>query len=109
MSTTTFYNVWRTKSAPDRAKVVEERRKEAAALASKPGFETLRASECAEDGRVLVEGRWTSKAAFDAAVANNLEAQASRSRLEAYGHAEPGLFVEAFRIGPMPVAARYPD
>ena len=70
MSTTTFYNVWRTKSAADRAKLIEEMRKEAPALASKPGFEALLASECAEDGRVLVEGRWASKAAFDAAVAN---------------------------------------
>jgi len=109
MSTTTFYNVWRTKSAADRAKLIVEMRTEAPVLASKPGFEALVASECAEDGRVLVEGRWASKAAFEAAVANNADAQASRSKLEAYGHAEPGLFVEAFRVGPMPVAKRYPD
>ena len=51
--------------------------------------------ECAADGRVLVEGRWESKEAFDAAVAGNAEAQRSRASLEEFGSPEPGLFTEA--------------
>ena len=57
-------------------------------------------SECAEDNRILVEGRWQSKEAFDAAVANDPEAQKSRTSLERFGSSEPGLFKEVLHIGP---------
>jgi heme-degrading monooxygenase HmoA len=98
MSDITFYNMWRTASAEDRAALLERMRGEAPALASKVGFVSMTVLECAEDGRVLVEGRWQSKAAFNAAVAGNPEAQRSRASLEEFGVPEPGLFTEVFRL-----------
>jgi pimeloyl-ACP methyl ester carboxylesterase len=56
--------------------------------------------ECAEDGRVLVEGRWQSKEAFDTAVADDPVAQKSRASLTQFGAPEPGLFTEVFRVSP---------
>jgi len=85
MSGAVFYNVWRTKSTGDRAMLLARMQEEAPALAAKPGFEALIVSECADDGRVLAEGRWASREAFGAAVADSAEAQASRQGLEAFG------------------------
>ncbi len=100
MSDITFYNMWRTASAGDRAALLDRMKGEAPTLASKAGFVAMTVLECAEDGRVLVEGRWESKAAFDAAVSGNPEAQKSRASLEEFGSPEPGLFREVFRVSP---------
>ncbi len=110
MTDATFYNVWRTKTPEDRAELIAKMQDEAPALASKPGFVAMTVLECAEDGRLLVEGRWQSKGAFDAAVADDPDAQRSRQALETLGTAEPGLFTEAFRVGPIVGATvPYPD
>ncbi len=100
MPDTTFYNIWRTKDAKDRAALIAGMREEAPALASKAGFVAMTVSECTEDGRVLVEGRWQSQDAFDAAVANDPSAQKSRMSLEQFGSSEPGLFTEVFHVVP---------
>src|SRR5580698_7238177 len=100
MSEITFYNMWRTASAQHRAALLERMKGEAPMLASKAGFVSMTVLECAEDGRVLVEGRWQSKGAFDAAVAGNSDAQRSRASLEEFGSPEPGLFTEVFRVSP---------
>ena len=95
-----FYNVWRTKSPEDRAGLVAAMKKKAGMFASKPGFVSLTVSECAEDGRVLVEGRWASREAYYAAVANNPDALAEREQMEVFGIPEPGIFTESFRVEP---------
>ena len=100
MADMTFYNMWRTKTPEDRAALLARMKDEAPALASKAGFVAMTVLECAQDGRVLVEGRWQSKQAFDMAVANNPEAQKSRASLEEFGSSEPGLFSEVFRVAP---------
>jgi pimeloyl-ACP methyl ester carboxylesterase/heme-degrading monooxygenase HmoA len=100
MSDTTFYNMWRTANAEKRAALLDRMKSEAPALASKAGFVSMTVLECAEDGRVLVEGRWQSKDAFKAAVADSSEAQRSRASLEEFGSPEPGLFTEVFHVSP---------
>ena len=96
----TFYNIWRTANGHDRTTLLERMKSEAPALASKAGFVSMTVRDCAADGRVLVEGQWQSKEAFEAAVADNLEAQRSRAFLEELGSSEPGLFTEVFRVNP---------
>jgi heme-degrading monooxygenase HmoA len=98
MSDMTFYNLWRTEGAEDRAALLDRMKGEAPALASKAGFVSITVLECADDGRVLDEGRWQSKDAFDATVAGNPEAKRSRTSLEEFGSPEPGLFTEVFRV-----------
>jgi heme-degrading monooxygenase HmoA len=100
MPDTTFYNMWRTKNGRDRAALLVRMKDEAPTLAAKTGFVSMVVLECAEDGRVLVEGRWQSKEAFDKAVADDPEAQKSRASLAQFGSPEPGLFTEAFRVVP---------
>jgi len=73
---------------------------EAPALASKAGFVAMTILGCAEDGRVLLEGRWQSKDVFDTAVVDDPEAQKSRASLAQFGSPEPGLFTEVFRVSP---------
>jgi predicted alpha/beta-fold hydrolase len=101
MSDTTFYNMWRTTSAQDRAALLVRMKDEAPTLAAKAGFVSMVVLECDEDGRILVEGRWQSKEAFEQAVAEDPEAQKSRASLAQFGSPEPGLFTEVFRIMPM--------
>jgi len=101
----TFYNMWRTETPEDRAQLLARMKEEAPALASKAGFVAMTVLECAEDGRVLVEGRWQSREAFDAAVADDPVAQRSRASLSQFGSPEPGLFKEAFRVSPTAVPA----
>src|SRR5258708_11534615 len=96
----TFYNMWRTKTPEDRAALLARMKNEAPALASKAGFVSMTVLECAEDGSVLVEGRWQQKEAFDPAVADDPEAQKSRASLAQFGSPEPGLFTEVFRVSP---------
>ncbi|BAJ83034.1 putative epoxide hydrolase (plasmid) [Acidiphilium multivorum AIU301] len=104
-----FYNVWRTETPENQARLIEAMREEAPKLAAKPGFLSMTVLE-SQDGRVLVEGRWASREAFDAAVSHSDDAQASRRSLEAFGTAEPGVFTEAFRIGPVEAPpADYPS
>ena len=54
----TLYNMWRAGSPEDRAALLARMKDEAPALASKVGSVAMTVLECAEDGRVLVEGRW---------------------------------------------------
>jgi heme-degrading monooxygenase HmoA len=100
MPDATFYNMWRTKNAEDRAALLDRMKAEAPALASKAGFVSMTVLECPEDGRVLVEGRWQSEDAFNAAVADDPVAQRSRASLAEFGSPEPGLFTEVFRVLP---------
>ena len=60
-----------------------------------------------EDDRVLVEGRWASREAFDAAVTSNESARLSREALGAFGRPEPGLFREDLRVGPIEPAENF--
>lgn len=98
MTDTLFYNVWRTKTPEDQSRLIAAMREDAPKLAAKPGFRSMTVFK-GEDDRVLVEGRWTSREAFDAAVTRDDGAHTSAQGLEAFGTAEPGVFAEAFRIG----------
>jgi hypothetical protein len=100
MSEIHFYNVWRTKTPANRASLIATMKEKAGMFAAKPGFVSLIVSECAEDGRIVAEGRWASREAFDEAVANNPDALADREQMESFGVPEPGLFAEAFRVEP---------
>lgn len=100
MTDITFYNMWRTRTPESRAVLLARMKDEAPALASKAGFVAMTVLECAEDGRVLVEGRWQSKEAFDTAVADDPEAQKARASLAQLGSPEPGPFTEVFRVSP---------
>jgi pimeloyl-ACP methyl ester carboxylesterase/heme-degrading monooxygenase HmoA len=109
MTDTLFYNVWRTNTPENRERLIAAMREEAPKLAAKPGFQSMKVFE-SKDGRVVVEGRWVSRAAFDAAVTHDDAAQASRRGLEAFGTAEPGVFTDSFHIGPMQAPPRdYPS
>jgi pimeloyl-ACP methyl ester carboxylesterase/heme-degrading monooxygenase HmoA len=96
----TFFNMWRTKTPEDRATLLSRMKDEAPALSSKPGFVAMTVLECAEDGRVLVEGHWESQEAFDTAVASDPEAQKARASLAEFGSPEPGLFTKVFSVPP---------
>jgi pimeloyl-ACP methyl ester carboxylesterase/heme-degrading monooxygenase HmoA len=96
----TFFNMWRTKTPEDRATLLSRMKDEAPALSSKPGFVAMTVLECAEDGRVLVEGHWESQEAFDTAVASDPEAQKARASLAEFGSPEPGLFTTVFSVPP---------
>lgn len=100
MSDTIFFNLWQTDSRESQEALIAEMRSEAPAFLEKPGFLGLTVWAGHDNNRVIVEGRWRSRAHFDAAVSNSAEASESRSRLEQIGKAEPGLFSETFRIGP---------
>jgi pimeloyl-ACP methyl ester carboxylesterase len=66
---------------------------------TKPGFRSLTVWAGEESNhRVLAEGRWASKHDFAAAVTNNPEAIAARTRMEKLGRSDPGLFSERFRL-----------
>jgi heme-degrading monooxygenase HmoA len=93
MGEATFFNVWRTSSKETQEQLLDAMRKEAPGLQTKPGFLELTAwNGEAQDLRVIVEGRWESKAAFDAAIANEPAALESRNKLAALGTPEAGLF-----------------
>ena len=65
MTGITFYNMWRTETPESRSALLARMKDEAPALASKVGFVSMTVLECAEDGRVLVEGRWQSQMTAD--------------------------------------------
>lgn len=99
MTGITFFNIWQADSREKQEALIEEMRGEAPMLAAKDGFLSLTAWKAeSADYRVLVEGRWTSRAHFEAAVAGNPEALAARVRLETFAKPAPGLFVECFRV-----------
>jgi heme-degrading monooxygenase HmoA len=96
-----FFNVWSTRSPDDQQTLIAAMRAEAPALATKPGFRSLTAwAGQAGDLRVIVEGRWQSVRAFEAAVARDAAAWESRARLERHGRAEPGMFAMALHVLP---------
>jgi heme-degrading monooxygenase HmoA len=80
MSEITFFNMWEADSHEKQEGLIEEMRREAPALAAKDGFVSLTAWKAeGKDYRILVEGRWASQADFEAAVAGNAQALASRA------------------------------
>jgi pimeloyl-ACP methyl ester carboxylesterase/heme-degrading monooxygenase HmoA len=100
MAETIFFNVWQPDSREKQAALLTEMRSEARVLATKPGFLGLTVwAGLDANHRVLVEGRWASRAHFDAAVGESSEATAARVRLEKLGKGEPGLFTESLRLG----------
>jgi pimeloyl-ACP methyl ester carboxylesterase len=102
MSEATFFNVWRTTSKENQEHLLEAMRADAPDLQAKLGFLELVAwSGEANDLRVVVEGRWESVAAFEAAIANNSAALESREKLAQLGTPEAGLFREALRFQPV--------
>jgi pimeloyl-ACP methyl ester carboxylesterase len=99
MTGVTFFNMWQADSREKQNALIEEMRAEAPAVAAKDGFLSLTAWKGeGSDFRVLAEGRWASKAHFDAAVAGNAATLAARARLEAFAKPAPGLFTECFRF-----------
>ena len=95
-----FYNVWRTKTPDDRARLIATMKEKTGMFLTKPGFVSLIVSENPEDGRVVAEGLWKSRQTYDDAVANNPDAHAGRAEMEEFGIPDPGLFFESFRIQP---------
>jgi heme-degrading monooxygenase HmoA len=81
--------------------LVDAMRCEARALAAESGFLCLAAwTGQAGDYRVIVEGRWRSRDAFEAAVARDPGALEARARLEQHGQASPGMFVQSLQVLP---------
>jgi pimeloyl-ACP methyl ester carboxylesterase/heme-degrading monooxygenase HmoA len=98
-----FFNVWHSRSKETQQQLLEAMQKESPLLQAKAGFLELTAwSGEAQDSRVIVQARWESQAAFNAAVANDAAALESRKVLEQFGTHEAGLFREAFRLQPLP-------
>jgi pimeloyl-ACP methyl ester carboxylesterase/heme-degrading monooxygenase HmoA len=100
MTETIFFNLWQTDSREAQESLAAEMRSEATAFLGKRGFLGLSVWTGQDNHRVIVEGRWRSRAHFDAAVSESPQAMAGRARLEKFGKAEPGLFSESFRIEP---------
>ena len=103
MNEVVFFNVWKTESLEAQEALLSKMRLEAPALASKPGFLSLKGWAGQNDHRVIVEGRWASEAEFRAAVDDNAEARSARASLESLGKSEPGIFIESFQQGSRPV------
>jgi pimeloyl-ACP methyl ester carboxylesterase/heme-degrading monooxygenase HmoA len=100
-SDTVFFNVWRTQSSEAQLKLLSTMRTEVSAFAAKPGFLGMDLWAGQEgDTRVLVEAHWASREHFNAAVANNPEAHAGRSRMQEFGAPEPGLFALHSQVAP---------
>jgi pimeloyl-ACP methyl ester carboxylesterase/heme-degrading monooxygenase HmoA len=98
-----FLNVWHSRSKDQQEQLIEAMRKESPLLQSKPGFLELTAwSGEGQDLRTVVQGRWESENAFNAAVANDETSLQSRTILEQFGAHEAGLFREALRLQPVP-------
>jgi heme-degrading monooxygenase HmoA len=99
MSELVFFNVWTTASEAAKQALIDAMRAEASTLAVKPGFRSLTAW-AGENGdlRVIVEGHWESLAAFEAAIVHDPAARRSRDRLEQFGQAQPGMFVERLHV-----------
>lgn len=101
MSELVFFNIWQTASPKAQQALVDAMRSEAPVLAAKRGFLSLTAwTGQAGDYRVIVEGRWQSREAFDVAVAHDPAALESRARFEQHGQASPGTFVQSLRVLP---------
>ena len=101
MSEFVFFNIWQSTSPEAQQALVDAMRREAPALAAKNGFLSLTAwTGQARDYRVIVEGRWRSRDAFEAAVACDPKTLESRARLEQHGHASPGVFVQSLHVLP---------
>jgi heme-degrading monooxygenase HmoA len=99
MTELVFFNVWTTGSEAAKQALLEAMRAEVSALALKPGFRSLSAWAGEKgDLRVIVEGRWESLAAFEAAIEHDPAAQEGRARLERFGQAHPGIFVESMHV-----------
>jgi pimeloyl-ACP methyl ester carboxylesterase len=99
MGEMTFFIMWQADSREKQEALIDEMRREGPALAAKDGFVSLTAWKAeGKDYRVLVDGRWASQSHFDAAVAGNAQALASRARLETFAKPAPGLFAECFRF-----------
>jgi heme-degrading monooxygenase HmoA len=93
MSEATFFNVWTVESSERQSELVAAMVREAPTLQAKEGFlELLLWSESGGDNRVIVRGRWASSEAFEAAVANDPDAIASRDELAKLGTPAPGSF-----------------
>ena len=105
MPETLFFNMWRCPTAADQRELLAAMQEEAPALSAKPGFLGLTAWASAGGHIVIVRGRWESRAAFDAAIANDAAAQAGRERLARHGTPSPDLFTLAFEVGPAPQAS----
>ena len=100
MAQMVFFNLWRTSSHEDQERLIALMRSDAPTLVTKPGFLSLTVwTSEGNDHRVLVEGRWASRAHFDAAVTNSHEATESRTQLERLGEEEAGFFSESLRVG----------
>ena len=91
-----FFNIWETHSEENRAGLVAAMRDDANWVAGHAGFVSLKVWSCAEDHRVVIEGRWRSAADFQAAIAENPEAIARREAMMKFGEAKPGVFVTEF-------------
>jgi heme-degrading monooxygenase HmoA len=106
MSEATFFNVWSTESSEKQKELVAAMVREAPALQAKEGFlELLLWSESGGDNRVIVRGRWASLEAFEATVANDPDAMASRNELAKLGTPAPGSFASALCFLPSQASA----
>lgn len=99
MPETIFFNIWHTDSREAQQSLISQMRSEVSRLAAKPGFLSLTAWAGQNDNRVLIEGRWSSRAHFQAAVMENPESNAAQAELAKTGRAEPGIFAESFCLG----------
>jgi pimeloyl-ACP methyl ester carboxylesterase/heme-degrading monooxygenase HmoA len=94
MSETILFNIWRTDSRESQEALLSEMRADAPTLAAKPGFLGLTIWASENGNRVLVEGRWTSRAHADAAIGD----AAGRQRLDGFGTVETGCFARSFLL-----------
>ncbi|MGA7109825.1 MAG: hypothetical protein WBV28_20285 [Terracidiphilus sp.] len=106
MTDITFYNMGRTETSEGRAALLAPMKDEEPALAPTARFAALTVLERAEDGRVHVEGRWQSKDAFDAAVADDPVAQKSRVRLPSSFRPSPACSRRCFIFSPTATPVR---
>jgi pimeloyl-ACP methyl ester carboxylesterase/heme-degrading monooxygenase HmoA len=94
MSETILFNIWRTDSRESQEALLAEMRAEAPTLAAKPGFLGLTIWASEDGARILVEGRWASRAHVDTALGDS----ARRERLKKFGTVETGFFATSFLL-----------
>lgn len=102
MNEVIFFDVWYANSGEEQEALIAEMRAVARALSTKPGFLSL--TVWTSEGtthRVLVQGRWASRAHFDNAI-ESPEMRQVCGRLEKFGESELGFFGGSFRIGSKP-------
>lgn len=96
MANLRFFNVWEAHTPDAQRALIDVMRRETSIFVGHPGFVSLRGWVSETDNRVIAEATWASRSDFEAAVSQNLAAQAGRERMQILAREAPAVFTLAF-------------